>query len=60
MGTLPRLAVFAVGLFAAFGAAFGLGRVVGPIGQDPAPAPHEHTTTSTPDPSGGMDHGAQP
>lgn len=30
-----RLAAFAVGTLAAFGAAFGVGRAVGPIGDDP-------------------------
>lgn len=34
MTTSVRLAAFAVGTLAAFGAAFGLGRVVGPIGDD--------------------------
>lgn len=39
MGTVPRLAVFVLGLLAAFGAAFGLGRVVGPVGDEPTPVP---------------------
>jgi len=34
MTTSVRLAAFTVGTLAAFGAAFGLGRVVGPIGDD--------------------------
>lgn len=34
MTTSVRLAAFAVGTLAAFGAAFGLGRVIGPVGGD--------------------------
>jgi len=33
-----RLAAFAVVLVMIFGAGFGLGRVVGPVGSDPSPA----------------------
>jgi hypothetical protein len=47
-----RLAVFDVGLLAAFGAAFGIGRTVGPVGDDqPAPG----VTTTVP-----VDHGEHP
>jgi hypothetical protein len=47
-----RIAAFAVGLLAAFGAAFGLGRAVGPLDDQPTPAPASTTTTTHP-----MDHG---
>jgi hypothetical protein len=40
-----KLAGFAVILLVAFGAAFGIGRAVGPVG-DAAPAPTEITTTT--------------
>jgi hypothetical protein len=43
-----KLAGFAVLLLASFGAAFGVGRAVGPIGDDPMPAPAATTTTSVP------------
>lgn len=47
MGAPAKLAGFAVVLLAAFGAAFGVGRSVGPIGEaDPAPAPVTTTTTT--------------
>jgi hypothetical protein len=40
MSVSARLATFAVVVVAAFGAAFGLGRAVGPIGEgDPMPVP---------------------
>ena len=55
--TAAKLAAFAVGALAAFGAAFGLGRAVGPIGDDgPAhPAHAEQTTTTGPaDPHAGQ------
>ena len=52
MAVPVRLAVFAVGLVAAFGAAFGIGRAVGPVGDDqPAPG----VTTTVP-----MEHGEHP
>jgi hypothetical protein len=52
-----RLVAFAVILLAAFGAAFGVGRAVGPIGDDrPAPDAPAATTTTMP----GMDHGGHP
>jgi hypothetical protein len=41
-----KLAGFAVILIVAFGAAFGIGRAVGPVG-DAAPAPAGITTTTT-------------
>ena len=44
MSTVARLAAFAVALLACFGAAFGVGRAVGPVG-DGAPAPAATTTT---------------
>lgn len=51
MSTTVRLAAFAVGTVAAFGAAFGVGRVVGPIGDDGPPAHepgHSQPTDSRP------------
>lgn len=41
MNTGVKLGLFVAGLALLFGAAFGLGRVVG---ADPAPAPHETVT----------------
>ena len=46
-----RLGAFAVGLIAAFGAAFAVGRAVGPVDDDQAP-PGATTTTTHP-----VDHG---
>lgn len=46
-----RLGAFAVGLLAVFGAAFAVGRAVGPLGDDPAPSTPATTTTQP------MDHG---
>ncbi len=57
MKVTASLAAFAVGLLAVFGAAFGIGRAVGPIG-DQEPAPGKVTTTM---PGGmDMDHGSTP
>ena len=50
-----RLAAFAVGLVAAFGAAFGLGRAVGPTDSGHPSTPTVTTTTPTAD--GGHAHG---
>ncbi len=51
--TVPtKLAGFAVILLATFGAAFGVGRAVGPVGDDPAPPPVTTTTTTEPDHGG--------
>ncbi len=46
MGTTAKLAGFAVALIAVFGAAYGVGRAVGPIDDDPAPTPVVTTTTT--------------
>lgn len=46
-----RLGAFAVGLLAAFGAAFAVGRAVGQLDDDPSPSAPA-TTTTVP-----MDHG---
>jgi hypothetical protein len=54
VGAPAKLAGFAVIALAAFGAAFGVGRAVGPVGDDPAPAPSAATTTTDPD------HGGHP
>jgi hypothetical protein len=42
-----RLGAFVVVVVVAFAAAFGVGRAVGPVGDDPAPSPA--TTAPTPD-----------
>lgn len=52
MGAPAKLAGFAVILLLAFGASFGLGRAVGPVGDDPAPATPVTTT--------GTEHGGHP
>lgn len=57
MRVAATLAGFAVGLVAVFGAAFGIGRAVGPIGDD-RPTPGSVSTTM---PGGmDMDHGSTP
>ena len=38
MDAPAKVAAFAVGLVVAFGAAFGVGRAVGPLGEDRPPA----------------------
>ncbi len=48
-----RLAAFAVGLVAAFGAAFGLGRAVGPVGSDDRPPAEAPAVTATTHPADG-------
>jgi hypothetical protein len=60
-----RLAAFAVGLLAAFGAAFGLGRAAGPLGDDGHPAARRPPATTSTGPTtttspGGFDHGSHP
>ncbi|HWJ63771.1 MAG TPA: hypothetical protein VNS19_17485 [Acidimicrobiales bacterium] len=47
MNPAAKLAGFAVVLLASFGAAFGIGRAVGPIGDDPEPPAPAVTTTTT-------------
>jgi hypothetical protein len=51
-----RLAAFAVGLLAAFGAAFGLGRAVGPLGDAAEPAPHRMPAATQPAAPGHGEH----
>lgn len=46
MGVVAKLASFAVALVATFALAFGVGRAVGPVGDD-AKAPTPVATTST-------------
>ena len=43
-----RLAAFGVALVAVFGAAFGLGRAVGPVGSTDDPAPEHRDHPSAP------------
>jgi len=49
MDSVPtRLAAFLIGLIALFGAAFGVGRAVGPIGSDQSTSdPSSSTSTTT-------------
>ncbi|WP_421121482.1 hypothetical protein ACE2AJ_09090 [Aquihabitans daechungensis] len=47
MSAPAKLAGFAVILLATFGAAFGIGRAVGPVGDDRPSAPATTTTTTT-------------
>jgi hypothetical protein len=51
VGTAPRLALFALAALAAFGAAFGVGRAVGPIDDDRPAERIEHVDPSSSDPS---------
>jgi hypothetical protein len=55
MGVPAKLAGFAVLLLAAFGAAYGVGRAVGPVGDAPTPAPGAPVTTTM-----APDHGGHP
>ena len=47
MGVTAKLAGFAVILIATFGAAFGVGRAIGPVGDDSSPVPVTDTTTTS-------------
>ena len=47
MNVPTKLAGFAVILLATFGAAFGVGRAVGPVGNDPTPGSTVTTTNPT-------------
>ncbi len=51
MATGPRLALFALGALAAFGAAFGVGRTVGPTDDAPPSDRIEHDAPSSPGPA---------
>ncbi|MCU1371609.1 MAG: hypothetical protein JWO77_2803 [Ilumatobacteraceae bacterium] len=53
MSVSVKLAGFALGLVAVFGASFGLGRAVGPVGGEPAPPPAATTTSTTTAPGHG-------
>ena len=57
MGTAAKLTSFAVALVAVFGAAFGVGRAVGPLDDEPT-SPPAVTTTTTMTTHGG--HGGAP
>lgn len=46
MGTAAKLTSFAVALVAVFGAAFGVGRAVGPLDDEPTSPPAVATTTT--------------
>ncbi len=56
MNTTTRLGIFAGGLVIAFGAAYGAGRVVGPLGPEEVTAPAAHSASTDPkaDPMEGM------
>jgi len=53
MDVFAKLAGFAAILIVTFGAAFGVGRAVGPVGDDDPPAPATATTTTTQPEHGG-------
>jgi hypothetical protein len=55
VGVPAKLAGFAVLLLATFGAAYGVGRAVGPVGDAPTPAPAAPVTTTM-----APDHGGHP
>ncbi|MBC2900265.1 hypothetical protein [Streptomyces cupreus] len=48
-----KITAFAAGLAATFGTAYGVGKGVGPVGEDPAPARHESHSEASPSPEGG-------
>lgn len=52
MNAGTRLAAFGVGALALFGAAFGVGRAIGPIGAEPAPHGADHPSSTTTHPGG--------
>ncbi|WP_328869409.1 hypothetical protein OHT76_04465 [Streptomyces sp. NBC_00287] len=47
-----KITAFAAGLAATFGTAYGVGKGVGPVGEDPAPARHESHSEASPSPAG--------
>ncbi|MDT9698325.1 hypothetical protein [Streptomyces sp. P17] len=53
-----KITAFAAGLAATFGTAYGVGKGVGPIGEDAAPARHESHSEASPSPEGGGGHEA--
>ncbi|MGW0232326.1 hypothetical protein ACWDWO_28780 [Actinopolymorpha singaporensis] len=58
MNTTTRLGIFAGGLVIAFGAAYGAGRVVGPLAQEETSAPAAHS--ASPEPTEGPMEGMAP
>ncbi|WAZ19710.1 DUF748 domain-containing protein [Streptomyces cinnabarinus] len=48
-----KITAFAAGLAATFGTAYGVGKGVGPVDEDPAPARHESHSEASSDPEGG-------
>ncbi|MFF3347023.1 hypothetical protein [Streptomyces sp. NPDC002779] len=55
-----KITAFAAGLAATFGTAYGVGKGVGPVGEDPAPARHESHSGASPSPEKGGGHQAAP
>lgn len=55
-----RITAFAAGLAATFGTAYGVGRGVGPVMDDPAPARHASHSEAPSAPEGGGGHEAEP
>ncbi|MFE6336859.1 hypothetical protein ACFVOK_27165 [Streptomyces sp. NPDC057798] len=53
-----KITAFAAGLAATFGTAYGVGKGVGPVGEDPAPARHESHSEASPSPEKGGGHQA--
>ncbi len=54
MHTVVKITAYSAALAASFGAAYGLGNVVGPVASDPEPAAHSgHAEDTAPDPGGG-------
>ncbi|MET7304475.1 hypothetical protein [Embleya sp. NPDC005575] len=61
MNTVTKVGAFGAGVLLAFGAAFGVGHAVGPVGSDPEPAHDKHGgKTATTDPAHGGDHDVAP
>ncbi|CCK32264.1 hypothetical protein BN159_7885 [Streptomyces davaonensis JCM 4913] len=48
-----KITAFAAGLAATFGTAYGVGKGVGPVDEDPVPARHESHSEASSDPEGG-------
>ncbi|KUM73496.1 hypothetical protein J7F01_28780 [Streptomyces sp. ISL-22] len=55
-----KITAFAAALAATFGTAYGVGKGVDPVVEDPAPARHERHSEASPTPEGGGGHEAEP
>ncbi|MFE3205141.1 hypothetical protein [Embleya sp. NPDC059237] len=60
MNTAVKVGAFGAGVVLAFGAAFGIGHAVGPVGSDPAPAHGGHGGTQAGPSGGARSPGAAP